>query len=177
MIKTHVFDRIYTLSPRPSSKALRKCTHSEQVNCFVLKKRRYLVTKALVVRDTTADGNKSRENLWQAWVLHRGETAKTARLPIFEKQGEKGRSNKNASSSKIMCYVNTSALVHQKSHMGWPGIEPEPWRWEANNALMYHATARIGRNYKRMRHHVAFWKSTALCTSIWWWNRPSKRSW
>ena len=45
VIKTHVFDRIYTLLHRPSSKALRNYTHSVQINCFVLKKGPYVVTK------------------------------------------------------------------------------------------------------------------------------------
>ena len=49
VIKTDVFDRINTLSHPPSSKTLRNCTHSVQVNCFVLKKEQHLVTNAAVV--------------------------------------------------------------------------------------------------------------------------------
>lgn len=49
VIKAEVFDMIYTLSHRPSSKTLRNYTHSLQRNCFVLKKEQHLVTKASVV--------------------------------------------------------------------------------------------------------------------------------
>jgi hypothetical protein len=88
VIRTRVSDRIYTLSHRPSSKTLRNCTHSAQVNCFVLKKGQYLVTNASVVGVSVS--------------LSRGKRGKTTRLPIVEKEGGRCCSHKNTSSAKIM---------------------------------------------------------------------------
>jgi hypothetical protein len=82
VIKTQGFDRIYTLSQRPSSKALRNCTQSVRVICFVLKKGQYLVTVASVVGASIS-------------VTQRKDR-KDKRLPIVEKEGERCCSHKNA---------------------------------------------------------------------------------